>query len=144
MAQYKCKYFKIKELVCPILLKNISENILWTMFDDRLLRCADLIKEKYGTTTINIGDLVDCGLRDINSKTGARYSAHKLGRALDLHIDSIEKKKLSKEEKIKEYNIVRKELLEDERFNCLSFENNISWLHIDTYNRINRLFNLNF
>ena len=141
MAQYKCKYFKIKELVCPILLKNISENILWTMFDDRLLRCADLIKEKYGTTTINIGDLVDCGLRDINSKTGARYSAHKLGRALDLHIDSIEKKKLSKEEKIKEYNIVRKELLEDERFNCLSFENNISWLHIDTYNRINRLFN---
>lgn len=141
MTQYKCKYFKIKELVCPILLKNISENILWTMFDDRLLRCADLIKEKYGTTTINIGDLVDCGLRDINSKTGARYSAHKLGRALDLHIDSIEKKKLSKEEKIKEYNIVRKELLEDERFNCLSFENNISWLHIDTYNRINRLFN---
>ena len=141
MAQYKCKYFKIKELVCPILLKNISENILWMMFDDRLLRCADLIKEKYGAITINVGDLVDCGLRDINSKTGARYSAHKLGRALDLHIDSIEKKKLSKEEKIKEYNIVRKELLEDERFNCLSFENNISWLHIDTYNRINRLFN---
>ena len=137
----KSKYFKIKELVCPILLKNISENILWMMFDDRLLRCADLIKEKYGTITINAGDLVDCGLRDINSKTGARYSAHKLGRALDLHIDSIEKKKLSKEEKIKEYNIVRKELLEDERFNCLSFENNISWLHIDTYNRINRLFN---
>ena len=137
----KSKYFKIKELVCPILLKNISENILWMMFDDRLLRCADLIKEKYGAITINAGDLVDCGLRDINSKTGARYSAHKLGRALDLHIDSIEKKKLSKEEKIKEYNIVRKELLEDERFNCLSFENNISWLHIDTYNRINRLFN---
>lgn len=141
MAQYKCKYFKIKELVCPILLKNISEDILWMMFDDRLLRCADLIREKYGAITINTGDLVDCGLRDINSKTGARYSAHKLGRALDLHIDSIEKKKLSKEEKIKEYNIVREELLEDERFNCLSFENNISWLHIDTYNRINRLFN---
>lgn len=111
------------------------------MFDDRLLKCADLIREKYGPITVNAGALIDCGLRDTNSKTGAKYSAHKLARALDLHICTIDKKGLSQDKKTKEYNKVRQELLKDEKFNCLSFENNITWLHIDTYNRENRLFN---
>lgn len=46
--QYKCKYFKIKELVCPEVLKTVPESTLWMMFDDRLLMCADIIREKCG------------------------------------------------------------------------------------------------
>ena len=48
MTQYKCKYFKISELVNPTLLKQIGEETAWKLFDDRLLRMADKIREKYG------------------------------------------------------------------------------------------------
>ena len=88
---YKCKYFKITELVNPTLLKQIGENIAWTIFDETLLRAADAIREKYGAMTENTSDLTDCGLRDPQSKTGAKYSMHKIGRALDGHIVAIER-----------------------------------------------------
>ena len=90
MAQYKCKYFLLKELVNPALLKALPESTLWSLFDDRLLRMADKIREKYGPCTVNASGLTDCGLRDINSTTGAKYSAHKIGRALDIHVRRLE------------------------------------------------------
>ena len=86
---YKCKYFKIKELVNPAML-SIPENILWLMFDDRVLRIADQIREWYGECTVNTAVLEDCGLRAFNAG-GAVYSQHKYGRALDIHILAIEK-----------------------------------------------------
>lgn len=146
---YKTKYFQLKELVHPNLLKSIPETVLWQMFDDRLLKCADLIREKYGACTVNASGLVDCGLRDWTSKTGAKYSAHKLGRALDIHIREIELKYAGdKAGKAEAYNKVRQELLKDRRFDCLSFEQNskecpngITWLHCECVNRSNRLYN---
>lgn len=137
---YKCKYFTIKELVHPNNLK-INEEILWLLLDERILRFADKIRERYGACYINTSQLKDCGLRDINSTTGAKYSQHKFGRALDLHIMSIEKKKLTHEQKTKEYNEIRQELMKNKEFDGLNFENNIYWLHIDVGNRKNRLFN---
>lgn len=138
---YKCKYFSIKELVNPDLLKQIGEITAWKLFDDRLLKCADLIREKYGACTVNASGLVDCGLRDPQSKTGAKYSMHKIGRALDLHIRSIELQFAGKKaEKTKAYDKIRQELLKDRNFDVLSFEDGTSWLHCDTGNRDNRLF----
>lgn len=72
---YRCKYFTLRELVNPGFL-GTSESILWRLFDERLLKLADKIREKYGPCTINANGLVDCGLRKMDSKTGARYSAH--------------------------------------------------------------------
>lgn len=139
---YRPKYYTIGELVNPDLLKKIGEETAWAIFDDRLLEAADEIRKKYGVCTVNTGGLTDCGLRDINSATGAKYSAHKMGRALDIHIASIEKKWGSnKEGKIADYNRVREQLMLDGKFDKLIFETNISWLHIDTYNRKTRLFN---
>jgi len=139
---YKCKHFVIKELVNPDLLKQIGEETAWKLFDDRLLKCADMIREKYGACTVNANGLVDCGLRDPQSKTGAKYSMHKIGRALDLHIRSIELQYAGKKDgKIAQYNRVREQLMMLSQFDVLSFEYNISWLHIDTGNRKNRLFN---
>lgn len=145
---YKCKYFSIKELVNPDLLKTIGEEVAWIILDEELLIGADLIREKYGAITINTNGLKDCGLRDPQSKTGAKYSMHKIGRALDGHIVSIEKEagkiadsKKRTKYKIEEYNKVRQELLKDPKFSKLNFENNINWLHFDTGNRANRLFN---
>ena len=139
---YKCKYFVIKELVNPTLLKQLGEETAWKLFDDRILKMADAIREKYGACTINASGLTDCGLRDPQSSTGAKYSMHKIGRALDLHIRTIELEFAgNKTGKIKAYNKIREQLMLDHRFDCLSFEHNISWLHIDTGNRSNRLFN---
>lgn len=139
---YKPTYFKITELVNPQLLAEIGEETAWKLFDDRLLKAADEIRKKYGPCTVNTGTLTDCGLRDINSTTGAKYSAHKLGRALDLHIITIEKKwGTNKAGKTADYNRVREQMMIDPKFDKLNFENNISWLHVDTYNRTNRLFN---
>ena len=146
--QYKPKHFSIKELVAPSLLKAVPEWKLWLIFDPELLQCADLIRQKYGKCTVNADGLTDCGLRDFNSDTGASVSAHKFGRGLDLHISTIESKAAKiknatdrKKWKISEYEKVRKELMEDSRFDSLNFEVNISWLHIDTFNRPNRKVN---
>lgn len=147
MTQYRCKYFKIKELVHPSFL-GTNENILWMLFDERVLKGADRIRELYGACTVNADGLTDCGLRKMDSKTGAVFSAHKFGRALDLHIrtieqaaakikDPVERKKF----KIKEYNKVRERLMLMPEFDYLVFENGISWLHIACQNRDNRLFN---
>ena len=147
MTQYRCKYFKIKELVNPSFL-GTNENILWMLFDERVLKGADRIRELYGACTVNADGLTDCGLRKMDSKTGAVFSAHKFGRALDLHIRSIEQAAAKikdpverKKFKIKEYNKVRERLMLMPEFDYLVFENGISWLHIACQNRDNRLFN---
>ena len=144
---YKCKYFKIKELVHPSFL-GVNEDILWRLFDDRVLRAGDDIRNLYGACTVNANGLTDCGLRKMDSNTGDRYSAHKFGRALDLHIRDIEVEAgkikdatARKKWKISAYNKVREALMVNHRFDGLSFEHNISWLHIEYTNRDNRLFN---
>lgn len=149
MAQYKCKYFQLKELVNPALLKTLPESTLWSLFDDRLLRMADKIREKYGPCTINTPSLHECGLRDPNSATGAKYSMHKIARALDMHIVSIEKQWAgNKAGKQAAYNRVREQLLADPDFDELNFEQNskeypqgITWLHVECSNRDKRVFN---
>jgi hypothetical protein len=140
---YRCKHYKIKELVNPEFLKKFSEDLLWTFFDERLLKAADGIRDKFGPCFVNTADgaLKDCGARLQDSSAGSPYSAHKIFRALDLHVKFIEDKKLSKKEKNEEYDKIRTQLLNDSRFNFLNFEINITWLHIDTYNRANRCFN---
>ena len=132
----------------PVLLAKIGEDMVWKMFDPRLLKLADAIRKKYGPCTVNADGLTDCGLRDPQSATGAKYSMHKIGRALDLHIRSIEVKAAEikdantrKKFKIKEYDKVRETLMVNHEFDDLSFENGVSWLHVDTGNRQNRLFN---
>lgn len=153
MAQFRCKYFKIKELVHPSFL-GTSESILWGLLDERLLRMLDAIREKYGPCTINANGLTDCGLRKMGSSTGASFSAHKFGRAMDVHIRDIElaaaqitNDTARKNYKVREYNRVRNELMADSKFSVLNFENTasgypngITWLHIDVVNRANRLF----
>lgn len=140
--QYRCKYFKIEELVHPDLLKEIPENILWTIFDSKLLKVADTIREEYGTITINTSIIHNAGLRPMNSDVGAKYSAHKFGRALDLHIVYIDKNILDNKARIIEYNKIREYLINKDFIidNNINFEDNVSWLHIDTYNRVNKLF----
>lgn len=144
---YKAKHYSLKELVHPAFL-GTNPDILWKIFDERLLKMADKIRDKYGPCTVNANGLTDCGLRRMDSGTGASFSAHKFGRALDLHIRSIELEAgkipdptMRKKFKIKEYNKVRENLMINHEFDILNFEHGISWLHVDTFNRDKRLFN---
>ena len=155
MSQYRCKYFTIKELVNPDLLSKIGEKVAWRLLNPTLLKKVDALRDKFGPITINTPTLKDCGLRDPLSTTGAKYSQHKLGNALDLHIVSIEKSASSikdpaerKKFKAKEYNNIRQRIMLDPQFDCLSFEykskdcpDGITWLHIECSNREDRLFN---
>lgn len=141
MSQYRCKYFTLKELVNPALLKQIPEDTLWALFDERLLKAADKIREKYGVCTVNTGKLENCGMRAMGA-SGAKWSAHKFCRGLDLHIQRIENQwGGNKKAKIEAYNRVREQLMAMPEFDVLNFEHGVSWLHMDTLNRKNRLFN---
>ena len=145
---YHAKYFTIKELVHPDLLKVLPENTLWIIFDERILKAADVTRELFGPCTINTSQSYNCGFVPFDSGRDAKFSPHKFARALDLHVVSIEKEAAKikndaerKKFKVKEYNKVRERLMLDRRLDSVNFENNVSWLHEDTYSRPNRLFN---
>ena len=143
---YKCKYFKISELVHPSLLKQFGETKCWMFFDERLLRFIDWLRQKYGAIIINGSGLTNCGARPLDSSTGAGFSAHKLWRAFDCHIVSIEKSCGSNKTKIAaEYKKIRQEILKLPEWSFINFEKTVNgsdiyWLHCDTYNRANREF----
>ena len=84
---YKCKHFIIQELVSPGTYHDRGE-LSWELFDDRMLRLIDRIKEKFhkGTMTINNwywgGDREWSGFRTPDSPYFSQYSQHN-GRAFD-------------------------------------------------------------
>jgi hypothetical protein len=61
--------------------------------DERILRGADWLRELFGPCTINgkFGGkgFTESGLRDPFTKTGAPFSQHKFGRALDLKFHKV-------------------------------------------------------
>jgi hypothetical protein len=144
MTTYKTNYFKIKELVCPELIERIPENILWEMFDTNLLVFADFVRETFGITTCNDLVLTDCGARSMESGNKyPEYDPHKYFRALDLHIVSIDENHVGPS-RVAAYNELRTNLIQaysmTSGVNNIHFENDVSWLHIDTYNRPNQTF----
>lgn len=155
MAQYKCKCFQLKELVPTKLLSQLGEKRAWLLFDDRILKAADVVREIFGPCTINTPAINMCGLVPFDSAREAKFSPHKFGRALDIHVLSIEKKAAEiqnqddrKKFKAREYNKVRERLMSDPRLSAINFEDKsasypdgITWCHMDTYNRPSRLFN---
>lgn len=84
---YRPKYFQIHELVYPEAIQALGERA-WILMDDRILRAADWLREEFGSCVVNgkIGDkrFTESGLRHPNTGTGAPWSQHKFGRALDL------------------------------------------------------------
>ena len=84
---YRPKYFALNELVPPHILAERGERA-WALMDDRILRGADWLREKFGPAIINgkFGGKVftESGLRDPFTTTGAKWSQHKFGRAVDM------------------------------------------------------------
>jgi hypothetical protein len=126
---YRPKYFQLQEVVHAEAIQARGEKA-WELMDDRILRGADWLREKFGPVTINgkFGGkgFTESGLRDPFTKTGAKFSQHKFGRALDLKFHKVTVKE------VYEY-IIRNP--KEARDNGITTVEDIAftptWLHID-------------
>ena len=81
----KTKYFDIKELVHPQILKAIGEKNSWMRLDAGCLIDLDIIRTEWNDSIyINFGCADSRGLRPPNDPDGAFYSSHKMGTTFDL------------------------------------------------------------
>lgn len=92
---YRCKYFKIQELVSPQVFNKFGD-FCWRFFSDEIKEDLDTIR-KYHGFGITINDWVfggnrysQCGFRSnldplVKSKKTLYCSAHCMGKAFDLH-----------------------------------------------------------
>lgn len=129
---YKCRYFKIHELVPQELFEKHGEKC-WSLMDDRALKTLDALRERFGSLTVNSykwgGNRKWSGLRTAGFyKSQSAYdksrSQHKYGRAIDF----ISKRHTAKE--------MRDYVLDNlEEFPHIKFlECEISWFHFDVRN----------
>jgi len=131
---YIPKHFKIQELMPKSFYNNNAHRMpfLWSIiFDERLLRIIDTIREQYGPMTCcnwSYGGKRNwSGFRPPSCGIGATLSQHRFGRAVDL---------LPKDctpDEIRDEIIDRQNYIEWKDVGGL--EMNITWLHIDTRSR---------
>lgn len=126
---YKCKYFKIKELVCKHCLAKYSESQLWTFLDDRYKETIDVIREILGVSMVcNYEDNTQRGARCnkcdlVKSKTGPYVSAHVLWKAGDFTVEGMTAQQ------------AREKIIanQDKLPYPIRLEDGVSWLHVDVY-----------
>ena len=83
--------FKLQEFVGPEIYANMGVKAL-QLIDFRIVELAQFIRDFFDTSmTINNwhtgNTYTERGLRDFNSPTGAKYSQHKFGRAIDFTLE---------------------------------------------------------
>lgn len=93
MRFYQPKYFRIEELVDPQTFDDLGSRALM-LLDPGILTALDAVRELFGKPVIvnnwHIGgSFHDRGFRPAGSTTGAPYSQHRLGRAIDFHIPGL-------------------------------------------------------
>lgn len=141
---YKCKNFKIHELVGHSTYQNTPEWKLWLSFDERLLRIIDILREEIGVPiTINDwkwgGNFSESGLRVPGMEYYSPWSQHSFGRAFDLKFKGLpaykarEKiKKLMEEGKFK--GITNTITCEETKTYRDNKQRPLTWCHIDLRN----------
>lgn len=124
---YKCRYFRIEELVPPEVF-HIRGDLAWELLDSRMLGALDLLRDRFGKITVNNwvwgGDREWSGLRTPDSPFYSPYSQHTFGRAADCLFASV-----SADE-------VRSEIISSPHLfpRIMSVELDVSWLHFDVRN----------
>jgi len=132
---YKPKYFELHELL-PRGIYNkyvkTHETALWGLFDERILRTVDQLREIYGRMTANTwkwgGSHQYRGYRPGNCKIGAFFSQHKYGRGIDL---------IPSKYKSQDIRDDIKQNFHAEAFRyitCIEEFEGMPWLHIDCRN----------
>lgn len=126
---YRPKYFQLHEVVPADVIQALGEKA-WMLMDERILKGADWLREKFGPCVINgkFGGKVftESGLRNPLTSTGARFSQHKFGRAVDLKFLNVNVKE------VYDYILANQP---EARANGITTVENISftksWLHCD-------------
>lgn len=128
---YKCKNFKIYELVSPKIYNKYGDRA-WQFFDVNLLKAIDECSDAFGTLIVNDwkwnnskNNFTESGLRSFTFGSIESMSLHKLGKAVDL-----KSAKYTAEE-------MRQYIFDNpEKFKHIkAIELGVSWLHIDVRNR---------
>lgn len=121
------KWFKWEELIPPIEIPNKTIPFL---FDSRLIWTADVLRERYGKMVCNTwlwgGSNTERGFRLFTSETGAKWSSHKFGRALDLTPIDVTAQEIREDILKDPFSYIFRHITE--------LELNISWLHFGTRN----------
>ena len=143
---YKCKHFKVQELVSPQVYQKYGE-FCWKFFSDLLKIDLDTIREYHGYG-ITINDWVfggknftQCGFRSnlepmVKSKNTLYCSAHCMAKAFDLH-SSYSNFKLYKDiEELKNKGLLKAVRRIESRKSTKD-----GWVHIDEFDTefINKL-----
>jgi len=107
------------------------QDVLWMMFDYRLLITAHRLRKRYGVVYLNNwywgGDKQYRGWRPLDTGIGAHLSQHKFGRALDMVFKDATADEIRN-------NILNSPYSDDHKFIC-GVEMDVGWLHIDSGNR---------
>ena len=126
---YHPKYFALNEVIPPTIIAERGERA-WSLMDDRILQGADWLRETFGPAVINgkYGGKVftESGLRDPFTTTGAKWSQHKFGRALDLKFTKVSVKE------VYDYILANQPEARSHGITCIEdIRDTPTWLHID-------------
>ena len=129
LLNYRPKNFQTKELVDPDTYRKFGENSLLVM-DIRMLWTIDAIrgyfeKPVYVNDYNRGGTFKYRGFRPPSCSTGASYSQHRFGRAIDFHIYGIGSAEVRKEIYTHPDDDAFKYITRMEEFDGMS------WVHID-------------
>ncbi len=133
MIVYRPKHFRIEELISPELFEQFKDrqHILWQQFDVRGLYSLDMLRELFGSTTVNNwlwgGKYVSSGLRLSGDSHYSPTSQHSHGRGFDL------KFKNEKPETVRAF-IIRNPQHEKLKYITCIEKDTPTWLHIDCRN----------
>ena len=140
MTQYipNEKYFSIKEFVSEglhITYKALGRaNLLWSLFDDRILRAVVALREIYGPIYINTWSIHNQnsnfnyrGFRGPNCIVGTELSQHRFGRGLDMHFGEATVDEVR-------CDLIKGRVSRDGLEYITAIEKEVSWLHIDCRN----------
>ncbi len=132
---YKCKHFKIYELVDKHTFEKFGEDA-WMFFNPLALMSLDGIREFFGVpVTVNNwkwgGGLQYRGLRPVYYTSGATYSQHRFGNSFDLDVKGVSA------EDVRKVITANKDCLEFRHITCI--EGSVSWLHFDCRNISDRI-----
>ncbi len=122
------KHFNIQELVHPDVYVARG-NAAAQLIDIRIVNVAEWLREKTGKPIVinnwkYSGRYKESGLRNPFTKTGARYSQHKYGRALDLKVQGMDAEEVRQ--------LIRDNWAELKEIGLTCIEKDTpTWVHID-------------
>lgn len=126
-SYYKPANFRISELVSPELLSRLGEDKCWQMFDERLLRNLQWLRERFGVTYVNINGRFKYRGFDAGEYRTSGTSQHNHGRAIDCHFKDYTIAEVHDILKTEHINMPEPNIWVEATHNGKS----ISWLHMD-------------